>query len=168
MRVAIKPKDTIFYNAKQMKTLLRELVILRLLNGHSAITALIDVLPQRDCENFDCLYLVFEFVDADLQRIVDSRQHLRYVHHNVKLKTLKTHVQKLNTHNCDFWLFHTFYSPFAIKYIMYQVLVGLTYMHSGGIVHGDLKPGNILINADGTIKVRFLDVCPIATGTWCR
>ena len=71
--------DKLFENAKTAKMLLRELVILRMLNGHGAITALIDILPPQDYNNFDCLYLVFEFVDTDLKRVIDSKQNLRYV-----------------------------------------------------------------------------------------
>ena len=79
MKVAIKRIDKIFYNKKEAKMLLRELVILRILNNHGAIARLIEILPPKDYNNFNRLYLVFEFVDADLKHIIDSRQHLRSV-----------------------------------------------------------------------------------------
>lgn len=34
-----------------------------------------------------------------------------------------------------------------------QVIEGLLYMHSKGIVYGDLKAENILINSKGEIKL---------------
>ena len=40
-----------------------------------------------------------------------------------------------------------------VKVIMYRILLGLNYLHSGGVVHRDIKPANILINSDCTIKI---------------
>ena len=33
-----------------------------------------------------------------------------------------------------------------IKFILYQILEGLYYMHSADIIHRDIKPQNIFIN----------------------
>jgi serine/threonine protein kinase len=35
-----------------------------------------------------------------------------------------------------------------VAYWMYQLLCGLQYMHSAGVVHRDIKPDNLLINVD--------------------
>ena len=40
-----------------------------------------------------------------------------------------------------------------IKYIMYEILNGLKYLHKNCIFHRDLKPQNILINNKGEIKI---------------
>lgn len=34
-----------------------------------------------------------------------------------------------------------------------QILQGLAYLHSKNVAHRDLKPPNILVNAEGVVKV---------------
>ncbi|GLB37382.1 putative protein kinase superfamily protein [Lyophyllum shimeji] len=36
---------------------------------------------------------------------------------------------------------------------MYQTLCGLKYIHSANVLHRDLKPGNLLVNADCDLKI---------------
>ena len=39
------------------------------------------------------------------------------------------------------------------KYIIYQILRALKYIHSAGVLHRDLKPSNVLINANSDVKI---------------
>lgn len=40
-----------------------------------------------------------------------------------------------------------------IKYFMYQLLKGVLYMHSAGVIHRDLKPSNLLLNSDCDLRI---------------
>lgn len=40
-----------------------------------------------------------------------------------------------------------------VRAIMYKLLAALNYIHSGGIINRDVKPANILINTDCSIKL---------------
>lgn len=119
-KCAIKKIMKIFDNDIDAKRLLRELRILRLLKGHDNVVDLIDIVPPSDLDSFNSIILVFEFVDTDLAKLVQSEQ---------------------------------FFTTLHVQYMLYQMLLGLKYMHSGNIAHRDLKPANILVNENCTLKL---------------
>jgi len=55
--------------------------------------------------------------------------------------------------------------PTHIQKFMYDMLVALQYMHSAGVIHRDLKPGNILIFEDGSAKLCDFGLARCLAGT---
>ncbi|KAK4529481.1 hypothetical protein CCYA_CCYA01G0338 [Cyanidiococcus yangmingshanensis] len=48
--------------------------------------------------------------------------------------------------------FNEFHEP-LVREITRQVLHGLAYLHTHGVTHRDLKPGNIMVNQNGVVKI---------------
>lgn len=112
--VAIKRIRSAFEQEIDAIRLYRELHILRHMRGHQCIIQLLDVVqpPTDNIDDFHDLYLVFEYVDTDLWKLIMSPQYLTTEH---------------------------------IQAFLYQMLVGLKYIHSFSVIHRDLKPGKYIL-----------------------
>lgn len=119
-RVAIKKVPNIFDNEVDAKRLLREIRILRAFRNHEAIINMIAIIPPPNLVSFNVLSIVFEFVDTDMAKLINSDQ-------------------------C--------FSTLHVQYMIYQVFLGVKYIHSAGIAHRDIKPANILVNEDCTVRI---------------
>lgn len=42
------------------------------------------------------------------------------------------------------------------KFIIYQILRAVLFLHSAKVIHRDIKPSNVLINEDCAIKLWYL------------
>jgi len=117
--VAIKKVLNLFEDNIDCKRVLREVHLLRRLH-HPNVVRLYEILEPKDTKTFDNVYLVMEYAQSDMKKLVKSAIHLQ-----------KIHIQKL----------------------IYNLLAGLKYTHSAGVLHRDIKPANILINEDCTVKI---------------
>ena len=70
------------------------------------------------------LMLVFEYMDKDLKKFMDARGGERGA-----------------------------LDPLTIKSFMHQLLQGIAFCHENRVLHRDLKPQNLLINAKGQLKL---------------
>ncbi len=75
------------------------------------------------------LYLVFEWVDKDLKKYMDS-------------------IPRSLTPPCE-----AIVDMRLVKSYMYQMLKGMEFCHARGIMHRDLKPQNLLVDKHGTLKL---------------
>ncbi|XP_071942711.1 cyclin-dependent kinase 2-like isoform X2 [Antedon mediterranea] len=97
-------------------TAIREIALLKELN-HDNIVRLLDVI-----HNEKKLYLVFEFLNQDLKKYMDSAPPS-----GLPLSLVKSYL--------------------------YQLLQGVACCHSHRVLHRDLKPQNLLIDKNGSIKL---------------
>ncbi|KAL5115949.1 negative regulator of the PHO system [Pleosporales sp. CAS-2024a] len=98
-------------------TAIREISLMKELR-HENIVLLHDVIHTENK-----LMLVFEFMDKDLKRYMDSRGDRGAL------------------------------DPPTIKSFMYQLMRGIAFCHDARVLHRDLKPQNLLINNRGQLKL---------------
>ena len=115
-QVALKKLFGAFQDEVDSQRTFREVMLLQELNGHDNIIRLLNVIKA---ENDVDLYLVFDYMEADLFNVIRA---------NI--------LQEIHK-----------------KFIIYQILKALKFIHSADIIHRDLKPSNVFINSDCHIKL---------------
>ena len=78
-RVAIKKILNVFEDCIDCKRILREIHMLRKLS-HPNVVKLYDILEPKDLKSFDSVYLVLEYAQSDLKKLVKSAIYLNKIH----------------------------------------------------------------------------------------
>jgi len=55
-------------------------------------------------------------------------------------------------------------SPNQVVDVIYQCAKGLDYVHREGVIHRDLKPGNIMLSNDGEVKIMDFSIAHVDVG----
>ena len=71
--------DNIFDDETDCKRVLREVTLLRKLK-HPCVVELIEICLPQDLANFSTIYVVMEFAESDLKKILRSSIHLEILH----------------------------------------------------------------------------------------
>ena len=74
-------------------------VVVLLFSRHSQVINLIDVIPPENYDTFTDLYLVFDFVDTDLHKLIMSPQYLTIRHIQVFLYQLLCGLKYIHSAN---------------------------------------------------------------------
>jgi serine/threonine protein kinase len=119
-KVAVKRIRRVFDEVPEAVRILRELRFLRLLRSHENIITIREVLAPSQRDSFNDVFVVFELMPADLNRVLRAKIALSQDH---------------------------------IRWLMYQLLQALHYMHSCNVLHRDIKPNNIMINERCDLRV---------------
>ncbi|KAG5266355.1 hypothetical protein AALO_G00230090 [Alosa alosa] len=132
--VAIKKLSRPFQNQTHAKRAYRELVLMKCVN-HKNIIGLLNVFtPQKSLEEFADMYLVMELMDANLCQVIQmelDHERLSYLLYQMLCGIKHLHAAG----------------------IIHRMLCGIKHLHAAGIIHRDLKPSNIVVKSDCTLKI---------------
>jgi serine/threonine protein kinase len=89
---------------------------------------------------------------GQLQRMLHLRRYYSHISHgHPQALTRRTELME-----CDLAAIIRSGQPLTdahFQSFIYQILCGLKYIHSANVLHRDLKPGNLLVNADCELKI---------------
>ncbi|CAJ1457794.1 unnamed protein product [Effrenium voratum] len=134
--VAIKKIESAFDDITFAKRTLRELKILRHLRHENLIDIRQALVPS--CPDVEmCAFARFVFLPGLKSNFEDIYVISELM--ETDLASILKSPQPLSDEHCQFFI--------------YQILRGLKFVHSAGVIHRDLKPRNLLVNSNCDLKI---------------
>ncbi|KAF8372746.1 pmk-3, partial [Pristionchus pacificus] len=123
--VAIKKMHHPFGSVNTARRVFREIRLLQLMRHDNVIRAVDLYSPDKNLASFGEMYVVTEYAGPTLYEVLKNQREMGVVHLQLE----------------------------HVKFILYQLLRGLKYIHSANVMHRDLKPSNLSLTSSCDLTV---------------
>ncbi|GMS96866.1 hypothetical protein PENTCL1PPCAC_19041, partial [Pristionchus entomophagus] len=125
LTVAVKKMHHPFGSVNTARRVFREIRLLQLMRHDNVIRALDLYSPDKDFASFGDMYVVTEYAGHSLYEVLKNQRENNVIHLQLE----------------------------HVKFILYQLLRGLKYIHSANVMHRDLKPSNLSLTSSCDLTV---------------